>query len=82
MSRTLLTIAIGYRPGKNAHQAIDAIKEELRGKYNYVVEADINGFFNNIDHNLVNKDVGSTNKGQAIHKAYKEMVKSRSIDQY
>jgi group II intron reverse transcriptase/maturase len=40
----------GYRPGKNAHQAIDAIKEELMGKYNHVVEADIKGFFNNIDH--------------------------------
>ena len=40
----------GYRPGKNAHQAIQAIKEELSGKYNHVVEADIKGFFNNIDH--------------------------------
>lgn len=40
----------GYRPGKNAHMAINAIKEEISGKYNYVVEADIKGFFNNIDH--------------------------------
>ncbi len=40
----------GYRPGKNAHQAIQAIKKELSGKYNHVVEADIKGFFNNIDH--------------------------------
>lgn len=40
----------GYRPGKNAHQAIQAIKKELNGKYNHVVEADIKGFFNNINH--------------------------------
>ncbi|TYQ18126.1 UNVERIFIED_CONTAM: group II intron reverse transcriptase/maturase [Acetivibrio alkalicellulosi] len=40
----------GYRPSKNAHMAINAIKEEVSGKYNYVVEADIKGFFNNIDH--------------------------------
>jgi len=40
----------GYRPGKNAHQAIQAIKKELNGKYNHVVEADIKGFFNNISH--------------------------------
>ncbi|WP_010252825.1 RNA-directed DNA polymerase [Acetivibrio cellulolyticus] len=40
----------GYRKGKNAHQAINAIKEEISGKYNHVVEADIKGFFNNINH--------------------------------
>jgi RNA-directed DNA polymerase len=40
----------GYRTGKNTHQAIQAIKKELSGKYNHVVEADIKGFFNNIDH--------------------------------
>ena len=40
----------GYRPGKNAHQAIQAIKRELSGKYTHVVEADIKGFFNNISH--------------------------------
>ncbi len=40
----------GYRKGRNAHQAINAIKKELKGKYNHVVEADIKGFFNNISH--------------------------------
>ena len=40
----------GYRPGRNAHQAVKAIEKEISGKYSYVVEADIKGFFNNIDH--------------------------------
>jgi group II intron reverse transcriptase/maturase len=40
----------GYRPGRNAHQAIEAMENEISGKYSYVVEADIKGFFNNIDH--------------------------------
>jgi RNA-directed DNA polymerase len=40
----------GYRPGRDAHQAIKAIENEIKGKYSYVVEADIKGFFNNIDH--------------------------------
>jgi len=40
----------GYKKGRNAHQAINSIKEEISGKYNHVVEADIKGFFNNIDH--------------------------------
>lgn len=45
----------GYRPGRNAHQAIQAIKKELSGKYNHVVEADIKGFFNNIDHDWLTR---------------------------
>jgi len=40
----------GYRKGKNAHQAINAIKKEISGRYTHVVEADIKGFFNNINH--------------------------------
>lgn len=41
----------GYRPKVGAHTAIKALTEELQfGKYSYIVEADIKGFFNNIDH--------------------------------
>lgn len=40
----------GYRPNKDAHKAIDALKAEIKDKYSYIVEADIKGFFNNIDH--------------------------------
>ena len=41
----------GYRPNKSAKQAVIDLSEELQfGKYNYIVEADIKGFFDNIDH--------------------------------
>lgn len=41
----------GYRPKVGAHTAIKALTDELQfGKYSYIVEADIKGFFNNIDH--------------------------------
>ncbi|MTI59364.1 MAG: hypothetical protein FH762_05125 [Firmicutes bacterium] len=41
----------GYRPNKSAKQAVIDLTEELQfGKYNYIVEADIRGFFDNIDH--------------------------------
>lgn len=49
-----LACSFGYRPHLGA---LDAIKElschlQFRG-YNYIVEADIKGFFDNIDHNLL-----------------------------
>ena len=41
----------GYRPHKSAHQAVHSLTLNLQFKgYGYVVEADIKGFFDNIDH--------------------------------
>lgn len=44
-----LPISYGYRPGMGAHDAIRALTEELQfGGCNFVTEADIKGFFENI----------------------------------
>lgn len=40
----------GYRPNKNAHQALEAVRINCR-KTDWVVDLDIKGFFDNIDHN-------------------------------
>jgi group II intron reverse transcriptase/maturase len=41
----------GYRPHKSAHQAVHSLTLNLQFKgYGYIVEADIKGFFDNIDH--------------------------------
>ena len=41
----------GYRPNRSAKEAIDDLQFNLQfGKYGYVVEADIRGFFDNINH--------------------------------
>ncbi len=44
-----LPCSYGYRPGLGAHDAIKALSEELQfGGHHFVVEADIKGFFNNL----------------------------------
>ena len=44
----------GYRPNLGALDAVEAISKELQyGKYNYIVEADIKGFFDNMDHDWI-----------------------------
>lgn len=44
-----LPCSYGYRPGVSAHDAIKALSKELQfGGYHFVVEADIKGFFDNI----------------------------------
>jgi len=40
----------GYRPGKNAHQALEQVRQNCR-RTDWVIDLDIKGFFDNIDHN-------------------------------
>ena len=50
----------GYRPNKNAHQALAEVRKNC-WKTDWVIDLDIKGFFDNIDHNklmlAVNKHV-------------------------
>ena len=40
----------GYRPNKSAHQALKSVRENC-WKQDWVIDLDIKGFFDNIDHN-------------------------------
>jgi RNA-directed DNA polymerase len=46
----------GYRPNKSAHQAV-AITRKRCWKYSWVIDVDIKGFFDTIDHELLLKAV-------------------------
>lgn len=51
-----LRCSFGYRPNVGALDAVDKLTVKLQfGKYNFVVEADIKGFFDNIDHDWLLK---------------------------
>jgi RNA-directed DNA polymerase len=44
----------GYRPKRSAKDAVSDLTFQLQfGKYGYIVEADIKGFFDNIDHDFL-----------------------------
>lgn len=45
-----LNFSYGYRPKVGAQKAVKELTKELMGNYNYVVEADVKSFFDNIDH--------------------------------
>ena len=49
-----LSCSYGYRPEMSAHKAVKDLTSELNSKkYHAVVEADIKGFFNAINHNML-----------------------------
>jgi len=45
-----LESSFGFRPGKSAHQAIDAIRQHLAAGFREVYDADLQGYFDTIPH--------------------------------
>lgn len=53
-----LELSYGFRPGRNPHQALRALRSHLvAGKVRHVYEADIRGYFNHISHEWLRKMV-------------------------
>jgi RNA-directed DNA polymerase len=50
-----LGFSYGYRPGRSPHQALDALSVALGKKVNWVLDADIQAFFDTIDHGWMQK---------------------------
>jgi group II intron reverse transcriptase/maturase len=46
----------GYRPGRSAHQALERARENC-WKFDWVIDLDIKGYFDNIDHEFLMKAV-------------------------
>ncbi len=46
----------GYRPNKSAHQAVAEVRKNVR-QYQWVIDMDITGFFDNMSHDLLMKAV-------------------------
>ena len=48
--------SFGFRPGKSCHDAIQRVNKHIMAdRVNYIVDADIKGFFDNIDHDWMIK---------------------------
>ncbi len=54
MERIFHPNSYGYRPGKNAHQALEQVRQKVR-KFDWVIDMDIKGFFDEVSHELLIK---------------------------
>jgi group II intron reverse transcriptase/maturase len=45
--------SFGFRPGRNAHQAVEAVLAAHAAGFKWVVDADIQAFFDNLPHDLI-----------------------------
>lgn len=68
----------GYRPNKSAHQAVHSLGLNLQFKgYGYIVEADIKGFFDNMDHAWLVRMLEQRIDDKALLSLIKQWLKAR-----
>jgi group II intron reverse transcriptase/maturase len=76
-----LRCSYGYRPGVGALDAVDKLKIKLQfGRYNFVVEADIKSYFDNIDHQWLIKMLGQRIDDRAMMRLIKKWLKAGILD--
>ncbi len=75
-----LGFSYGYRPRRSSHQALDALFVGIsKRKVNWIIDADIRGFFDNISHEWLMKFLEHRIADQADAAAVEEMASGRSI---
>jgi RNA-directed DNA polymerase len=76
-----LRCSYGYRPNKGALDAVDKLTVKLQfGRYNFVVEADIKGFFDNIDQQRLIELLSLRIADQSLLRLIKKWLKAGVLD--
>jgi RNA-directed DNA polymerase len=76
-----LGYSYGYRPGRQAHEALDALAVAIRRKkVNWVLDADIRGYFDSIDHEWLMKFIKYRISDVRILRLLKKWLKAGVIE--
>jgi RNA-directed DNA polymerase len=72
----------GFRPGRNQHQALDALYVGITSKkVNWVLDADIRGFFDAIDHEWMMKFIEHRIADKRVHRHIKKWLNAGVMEQ-
>ncbi|KPL23740.1 MAG: hypothetical protein AMJ75_05470 [Phycisphaerae bacterium SM1_79] len=76
-----LSCSYGFRPNRSCHHALDTLdKTIMRGPINYIIEADIKGFFDNVSHEWMMKCLQVRIKDPSFLLIIKRFLKAGYID--
>ncbi|GHU61699.1 group II intron reverse transcriptase/maturase [Spirochaetia bacterium] len=74
--QTFSDSSYGFRPGRSAHQAIKRAKGYFEEGYTYVVDLDLEKYFDTVNHDLLIKMVRETVKDEGVITMIKKFLKS------
>lgn len=74
---TFLPVSYGFRKGRNAHECLKELNHKImRQKVNWVVEADIKGFFDHVNHEWMMRCVAERIGDTPFKKLIERMLKA------
>ena len=74
---------MGFRPRRSCHMALRSLNVMLERKFtNYVLDADIKGFFDHLDHDWIMKFIGAKVKDPNFLRLIKRMLKAGIMEDY
>lgn len=72
----------GFRPGRGCHDALRALSKEVEGGcVHYIVDADIKGFFDNVDHEWLMKFLGHRIADKRVLRYVKRFLKAGIMEE-
>lgn len=72
----------GFRPGRSAHQALEALWRGLRGRGGgWVVEVDIQGFFDTLDHGHLRRFLDQRVRDGVLRRAIDKWLKAGVLEE-
>lgn len=76
-----LECSYGFRPKRNTHQALNKVDTTIMTKpINYIVEADIKGFFDNVNHDMLIEFIKIRIKDSSLLFLIKRFLKAGYVD--
>lgn len=71
----------GFRPGRNPHQALDALTVAIEHhKVSWVLDADIKGFFDTMDHDWIPRFVEHRIADKRVHRHIRKWLKAGVLE--
>lgn len=68
--------SFGFRPHRSAHEAVRKVRELITKGYRYVVDIDIEKFFDNVDHDILMAQVIKRVRDKRVRKAIGRYLRS------
>lgn len=68
--------SFGYRPGRSAHQALDRAKEHLAAGHRWVVDVDLEKFFDRVNHDVLMSRLARRIKDKRILKLIRRFLQA------
>ena len=76
-----LDFSYGFRPGRSTKDALEVLRKTIdRQPVRFVFEADIRGFFDNLDHGWLRKFLGHRIADAGIHRLINKILKSGVVE--